>query len=1042
MHSKKIDFICFICITILLSPDIQVSLAQIKPDRRIGQENSRVTTKGTIDEITGGSRRGNNLFHSFQEFSIKNGRKAKFQPDSNIANIFSRITGKNPSRIDGVLGVMGNANLFFLNPNGIIFGKNAQLEVRGSFIATTGDSFLFSDGSEFSATNPQAPPLLTVEAPQPIGIRFEGQSGEISYLVKNPDLTPLPLEGEQTFGLIGGKININGGVIIAPEVNIEIGSVTGNNTVNLTPQKSGWSVSYHGVKEFGGVDILGGVNIDTSGAGAGGIQIYGKNINLQDNTEFYSETTGEKNGRDINLIASDSISLSNQSAIYSLSSGTGNGVEIILIAGDSIKISNGSTVQTQIFSQGNAGNLTIKSGNLVELNKDKNYQYNTTINSFVEADSAGKGGTITIETKKLKLLNLDTDLKASNYSKVDATPGNIIIKSTDSVTLTDGSSINNSVQPDSTSNGGNISLETNKLEISQGSQISVETFGDGYAGNLSIKAQDSVQVTGKIIDVDFEEKPFTKFSSINTEVLNNSETRVIGKGGNVTIETKKLMVSDSGEIFSVTTSVGDGGNLLIKALESLTVDKGRISATTSQRNALGNAGSLTIETPKLVVTQGGDIATSTASRGKGGDLYIRATDSVALTGDSRIGSQVDKLATGDAGVVIIETKILSMDGLSQLSTSTLGEGNGGDLTIKAKNSVRLINDTVNTTYPTSVSSTVEDNATGDAGNITIETQNLNLDFGAQVLSDTRGVGNAGNINITAKQIEIQGTAPANLDTPSGLFAKVAQTGEGNGGEIKVNTDNLNIQDSGAIRVDSLGEGKAGTINLVGNQVTLDAQAKISGEIGGVNAGEGGDIEIRAQDYVLLRRQSEISTSAVATNNQDSKGNGGNITITTPALVAFPLETNRIQSNAFTGTGGKIKINADNVLGIFERNRPYDDNYSDITTFSQSGIQGVVDINTLNLNPLLNLYAAPQSLKNVSFVQLCESDKPEESLIFGYIGRGGFALDPTEVFSSTGVVAPWLELKKPNQFDSSKGLNSGPLAVESQVKFYSFACEPK
>jgi len=91
--------------------------------------------------------------------------------------------------------------------------------------------------------------------------------------------------------------------------------------------------------------------------------------------------------------------------------------------------------------------------------------------------------------------------------------------------------------------------------------------------------------------------------------------------------------------------------------------------------------------------------------------------------------------------------------------------------------------------------------------------------------------------------------------------------------------------------------------------------------------------------------------------------------------------------------------------------------------------------------VLNLYAPPQRSQNISFLRLCESDRPEESLIFGYIGRGGFFLDPTEVFSSTGVVAPWLELKKPNQFDSSKGLNTGTLAVESQVKFYSFACEP-
>jgi len=1024
----------------VLSPYPQASLAQIKPDRSLGQENSRVTTKGKIDEITGGSRRGNNLFHSFQEFSIRNGRKAQFQPDSKIANIFTRITGKNQSRIDGVLGVMGKANLFFLNPNGIIFGKNAQLEVRGSFIATTGDSFLFSDGSEFSGTNPQAPPLLTVEAPQPIGIRFEGQSGQISYNQNVKDAPGLRVQPGKTLGLIGGEIDISGGTLSAHQGNIDLGSVAGNNTVNLTPKQSGWSISYLGVKEFGDVDILGGANINTSGVGAGGIQIHGKNINFQDNTKIYSETTGGKDGGDINLIASDSISLSNQSAIYSLSSGRGKGGEIILSAGDTIKISKGSTVQTQIFAQGNAGNLTIKSGNLVELNTDNQYyeevEVGTTVSSLVESDSAGKGGTITIETKELRLMNVDTVIEGANYSQVGGIASNILIKASDSVTLTGGSTITNSVQPKSTSNGGNISIETKKLDISQGSQLALATNGYGNAGNLSIKSKESVSITGKTtVDVD------EQISSIKTETTPTfQQTGVSGDAGDVTIETKKLMVSDSGEISSLTNSQGNGGNLSILALESLTVDKGSISATTSQRNALGNAGSLTIETPKLVVTQGGDIATSTASQGKGGDLYIRATDSVALTADSRIGSQVDKKVTGDAGLVTIETKILSMDGLSQISTSTLGEGNGGNLTITAKDLVSLTASNVeNTKNNTSISSTVEKNATGDSGSINIQTQNLTLDLGAQVLTDTRGMGKAGNITITAKQIEIKGTAPGNSDTSSGLFAKVAETGLGNGGQIKVNTEDLTIQDSGRIAVDSFGKGKAGSIDILANKLILDNKAQITGNIGGANAGEGGDIEIKAQDYVLLRRQSGISTSAVKTQNRESQGNGGNITIITPALIAFPLENNHIQSNAFTGTGGKIQINADNVLGIFERNRLYDDEYSDITTVSQSGIQGVVEINTLNITPVLNLYAPPQRSQNISFLRLCESDRPEESLIFGYIGRGGFFLDPTEVFSSTGVVAPWLELKKPNQFDSSKGLNTGTLAVESQVKFYSFAC---
>lgn len=58
-----------------------------------------------------------------------------------IQNIVSRVTGKEASNILGTLAVEGNANLFLLNPNGILFGKNAQLDVRGSFIGTTANAF-------------------------------------------------------------------------------------------------------------------------------------------------------------------------------------------------------------------------------------------------------------------------------------------------------------------------------------------------------------------------------------------------------------------------------------------------------------------------------------------------------------------------------------------------------------------------------------------------------------------------------------------------------------------------------------------------------------------------------------------------------------------------------------------------------------------------------------------------------------------------------------------------------------------------------------
>jgi filamentous hemagglutinin family protein len=277
--------------------------AQIVPDSTL-PTNSSVRERGDTSLIEAGTTKGTNLFHSFDSFSIPTGTTAYFNNSAAIENIISRVTGKFVSSIDGAIAANGAANLFLLNPNGIIFGGNARLNIGGSFLASTANSLKFADGTQFSATATQVTPLLTVSVP--VGLQFGGNSGAIRVLGKGHDVIAadyqpilrgnssdvgLQVQPQQTLAIVGGDVSLEGGVVTAQAGRIELGSVD-NGLVKIERTNSGWSLGYEGVSTFKDIQLDGRSLVDASGGGGSSIQIQGRKLQLGDSSLVLIQNQG------------------------------------------------------------------------------------------------------------------------------------------------------------------------------------------------------------------------------------------------------------------------------------------------------------------------------------------------------------------------------------------------------------------------------------------------------------------------------------------------------------------------------------------------------------------------------------------------------------------------------------------------------------------------------------------------------------------------------------------------------------------------------
>ena len=666
-----------------------VRAQSINPDTSLGNENSVVNTivdvgKGIpSDRIDGGATRGNNLFHSFSNFNVDAGRGAYFSNPAGIENIISRVTGSDVSNILGTLGVLGNANLFFANPNGIVFGPNARLDVSGSFFASTSDSFTFDNGFEFSASNPQAPPLLTVN--MPIGLRFRDNPGSITVgndQVNNPTPQSLSFEvqPEKTLAFVGGEINLNGRRLRAPGGRIELGALATEGTVGINDD---FSLSFPENVALADVSINA-AEVDVTSGDKGSVSINARNINLRGGADICAGIGADDNcgglatnfgsvdsqAGDITLNALESISIANVGSrvINSVNSGgigTGGNINIearsvfldddseilssvssgaigklgdIEIKADFLSISNSAAIATAIFGQGDAGNINVDVRNLQFLNGGQ-------FSSVVRPGGEGKGGIIRITASDSIILS-GTDITNSfssgffTITERDASgrAGDIFVQ-TDNLRITDGGII--TATTSNSSEGGNIFINAKNFEALNGGQIVTAARSSGNAGTIKLNVTENIRISG--VDSNFQQRlegaknivetsETDRFATIDDVIFNegaasgifaNTAVDSTGDGGNISIDPKTVEILDGARISTDSQGTGKPGNIFIQSDEILLLRRGGAISTNSAQDTDG--GNITINTGVLVAlpNENSDISAN-AKNGNGGNVNIEA----------------------------------------------------------------------------------------------------------------------------------------------------------------------------------------------------------------------------------------------------------------------------------------------------------------------------------------------------------------------------------------------------------------------------------
>ena len=1021
--------------------------AQVIPDSTL---STTVTTTDALNFIVdGGNRAGANLFHSFDQFSIPTNGSVQFNNAIAIDTIIGRITGAEPSAIDGLIQAKGTAHLFLLNPNGFLFGPNARLDIGGSFLATTADSLLFDNAINFSATQPQN--LLSITAPvglqmgtNPGAIQVLGPGHQLSQPNNFTNTTNLATEAlglevftTQTLALIGGTLTLDGGVLTAPGGHIELAGLE-QGRVALDPGHDIWTFEYNR-PILVPITLRNDALVDVSSAPSGSISLQGSVLTFKTGATLLSQNFGPVPAETITVNASESLFIQGvdsnnfRSSIRSEVLGNGAGSAVI-VQTPLLHIRNGGEIRTSTFGTGASGNIRIHAEEAAQVigisPLDSGFNLDISAIAATAVSGAGNSGDIDIRTRNLQIKDGAVITTATFFGEGN---GGAITIQADSIRLGGralqfaGSGISSATLTEG--NAGDIKIQTQELIILGGNVVDSSTVGSGNAGDLNIVATDRIVVRYDETALDDNQARTSAINSgvfipdLPTSQIFGITTVPTGNAGNLRIDTSSLHITNGGFVSITAQNEGNAGRLEIEANTITLTNQGTIAATTTS----GSGGNVTLNTNVLRLNNG-LINASSLTSGTGGNITIRASERVEVVGlgsealrtDAVIpaftgtftpdnitqGISAFALEKGQAGQIQIHTDRLWMREGAVITSSAFKNSMGEDINVRAAD-IELVGSVLTTSTFGS----------GRAGNITVNTENMLLRGGSQFLSATFGAGRAGDLTVEAsRQMVLDGRSFSDGFFASGLSAGVQNGGIGDGGDMTVTTPLLVIQNGAEISASAVAnpflgfpssgrsrnrlsvdthdtrasrdETAAETGAQAGN-IDLQVGTLIlnNGQITAISAeGKGGDIILNLDNGLILAENSAISTQAG--NESSSGGDGGNMVMRSPFIAA--VGNSDIVADARDGNGGTIQITTQGLFNIEVREALTPNN--DITSSSQSGVSGNIRITTLDIDPSKDAIVLPTTVTDPT-QQIATACSTTDDSRFVIIGQGGLPTVP-------------------------------------------------